>query len=320
MMRWIGGLVLLVLSGLVWPVPLHAQSPIPTASPGGSLVVARSRAIALVDPATRQEQPLVLDLGSGLVRQPAWDPGHTRVTFSWYARRPGERIGGSEILVLQSSGGPPTTLVPREDDGLILDSPTWSRDGQTLFFESQASASQPPRIERVAAGGGRQMIVPAAGSPSVAPDGTRLLYVRQEPTPAIAVSSLADGSQRIVVDDDRFGAMASPRFSPDGAWIAFTATLGPPDRELRPLSREARSAGERVAGHNAPWDVWLVRADGSGLRRLDWLDDDELSVAWSPDGRVLAAFGVRGLVLLARDDGRAELVARGGFGGLDWAW
>ncbi len=317
-MRWVGGLVLLVLSGLVWPVALHAQSPGSGASSAGPLVVARSRAIALVDPVTRQEQPLALDLGSGIVRQPAWDPEHTRVAFSWYTRRPGERIGGSELLVLQRSGGPPTTLVPRENDGLILDSPTWSRDGQTVFFESQASAAQPPQIERVAAGGssGRQLVVPAAGSPSVAPDGTSLVYVRQEPTPAIAVLSLADGSQRTVVDDDRFGAMASPRFSPDGAWIAFTATLGPPDRELRPLSRERRS----VARHNAPWDVWLVRVDGSGLRRLDWLDDDELSVVWSPDGRLLAAFGVRGLVLLARDDGRAELVARGGFGGLDWAW
>src|SRR5437899_2235744 len=122
MMRWIGGLVLLVLSGLVWPVPLHAQSPIPTASPAGPLV----------------------------------------------------------------------------------------------------------------------------GAPR--------LHVRQERTPAMAVLSPVDGSQRMVVDDDRFGAMASPRFAPDGAWIAFTATLGPPDRELRPLSREAWPAAERVAAHNAPWD------------------------------------------------------------------
>ena len=59
--------------------------------------------------------------------------------------------------------------------------------------------------------------------------------------------------------------------------------------------------------------------DGSGLRHLDWLDDDELSVAWSPDGRTLAAFGVAGLVLLAPDDPRPRIIAGGGFGGLDWA-
>jgi Tol biopolymer transport system component len=321
MMRWIGGVIVLLLSGLVPPAPGLAQLPPGLAAAGSTLAVARSRAIGLVDPTTGQEQALALDLGPGLVRQPTWAPGGARLAFSWFARRPGERVGGSELLLLDGANRSPSVLVSRADDGLILDSPVWSRDGRTLYFESQRSAAQQPDVERIAADGrDREVVVRAATSPALAPDGAHLLYVRQEPTPAIAVLRLADGGRRVVVDDPRFGAMASPRFSPDGAWIAFTATLGPPDRDLLPKSRGPEPAAPRVLRHGPPWDVWLVRADGTGLRHLNWLDDDELSVAWGPDGGTLAAFGAAGLVLLSRDGGRVEPLARGGFGGLDWAW
>jgi Tol biopolymer transport system component len=316
----IGGVLLLALSLLSWPSPDGARPPAEAGPLAGQLIVARSRALGLMDAATRQEESLPLDLGPGLVRGPAWAPGRTRLAFSWFARRPGEQVGGSEIMVLDRAGGAPATLVSRAADGQILDAPVWSRDGRTLFFESQASAAQAPQLERVAADGSqRQLVLRAASGLSPAPDGSRFVCVRQEPEPALVVGDLADGSQQVVVDDPRFGALASPRFSPDGAWIAFTATLGPPDGELRPLSRD-RPPGAHVARHNAPWAVWLVQPDGRGLRRLDWLDDDELSIAWGPDSRTLAAFGVTGLVLLDRDAGRPEFLARGGFGGLDWAW
>jgi hypothetical protein len=316
----VGSILLLALSALAWQSPRGVQPAAGAVLLAGQLVVARGQALGFVDEATGREESLPLPLGPGFVRAPAWAPGRARVAFSWFARQPEEQIGGSEILVLDPPAGAPTVLVSRHQDGLILDAPIWSLDGQTLFFESQAFAAQPPQLERVAADGSqRQVVLPGASAVALAPDGRHFVCVCHEPSPVLLVGSLVDGSQQILVDDARFGAFASPRFSPDGTWIAFTATLGPPDSPLR-----LQHAGDRAAGsvsvHNPPWAVWLVHADGSGLRHLDWLDDDELSIAWGPDSQTLAAFGVAGLVLLDRDTGHPQPLARGGFGGLDWAW
>src|SRR5437016_1073064 len=109
-LRWAGVALVLAASGLAWPRPSQAQLTAPASSAAGVLAVARSRSVGLVDPATRQEQALPFDLGPGLLREPAWAPGQTRLAFSWYARRAGERVGGSELMVLDRAGGQPAVL------------------------------------------------------------------------------------------------------------------------------------------------------------------------------------------------------------------
>ena len=56
----------------------------------------------------------------------------------------------------------------------------------------------------------------------------------------------------------------TPQFSPDGEWIAF--------------------ASER----SGSTDIWIGRRDGSGLRRLTFLDGLAGTPRWSPDGRSIA--------------------------------
>ncbi len=60
------------------------------------------------------------------------------------------------------------------------------------------------------------------------------------------------------------GNNSDPCWSPDGRLIAFTST---------------RSGSQ---------DIWVMRADGSGLRRVTTARSDENSPTWSPDGRWLA--------------------------------
>jgi Tol biopolymer transport system component len=326
-MRWAWRLLgpILLLGSLA---PLGAPAPgpgstvaaaQPLAPDAGLVAVARGRGIGVVDAAGGGERLLPLDLGDGLARQPTWAPDRGRLALGWLSRRAGERTGGGEILLLPSTGGSPTVIVPRDADGVMLDNPAWAPDGRTLFFESQLSASQYPRIEQVGADGrDRRLLLARAGAPSPMPGG-QLLYVRQDQQPAIALLNLADGSQRVLVDDARFFGFASPRASPDGEWIAFAATGGPVGRAAQPRARfDALPLGKPVA-HGLPWRVWLVRADGTGLRALDWEDDDELTVAWAPGGRLLAAYGVAGLVLLSPETAEVRPLAQGGFGGMDWA-
>jgi hypothetical protein len=71
--------------------------------------------------------------------------------------------------------------------------------------------------------------------------------------------------------------------------------------------------------HGEPWNVWTVRPDGTDLRRIGWLQEDEPLVTWSPDGRWLGVLGAGGLWLLDPNcvaDPRR--IADGGFGAIDW--
>jgi len=74
----------------------------------------------------------------------------------------------------------------------------------------------------------------------------------------------ADGSQRVLARN-----AAHPAWSPDGRAIAF----------------------ERAAPQGDPFsaiwtdDIWVVHADGTGLRRLTSSPMTENEPAWSPDGR-----------------------------------
>jgi len=81
-------------------------------------------------------------------------------------------------------------------------------------------------------------------------------------------SAPAQQAGRFTVHDliamDRIG---SPQVSPDGDWVAFTVSE---------LDREA---------NRRRTDIWLVRTDGSGLRRLTTDPATDFNPVWSPDGR-----------------------------------
>src|SRR5438093_8420710 len=59
---------------------------------------------------------------------------------------------------------------------------------------------------------------------------------------------------------------------------------GSPTATLFPYTTLFRSVGTRTAlAHGFPWDVWLVNADGSGLRQVPDVQNDDPSVARSEE-------------------------------------
>jgi TolB protein len=62
--------------------------------------------------------------------------------------------------------------------------------------------------------------------------------------------------------------VSEPAWSPDGQHIAFAG------------SRNLKSGGYLTT------DLFVMNADGSGLRRLAKLPGDEHDPDWSPDGRL----------------------------------
>lgn len=99
-----------------------------------------------------------------------------------------------------------------------------------------------------------------------------MLIARAAAIACLAGLPLAAAQARGVVAEDvyRLQAVASPRLSPDGEWIAYTVTT--PDREA-----DADQA-----------DIWLARWDGSRTIQATSHKASEHSPRWSPDGRRLA--------------------------------
>jgi Tol biopolymer transport system component len=122
---------------------------------------------------------------------------------------------------------------------------------------------------------------------------------------------------------DPLADLVSQAPAPDGAWIAFSAGGSAFDAGGRCLSTTPLGLliGPGVAqAHSIPKEAWRVGRDGSGLTRLTSLCLDDPSLAWSPDGRWIAAYGGAGLVLVRADGSLARSVSPdGGYGGVDWA-
>ena len=76
--------------------------------------------------------------------------------------------------------------------------------------------------------------------------------------------------ERLLVED-----AAEPAWSPDGESIAFTSSR---DRFGETCFHDCSVNGE----------IYVARADGTGLRRLTTSRAQETSPAWSPDGKRIA--------------------------------
>jgi Tol biopolymer transport system component len=86
------------------------------------------------------------------------------------------------------------------------------------------------------------------------------------------MNSDGSGKMRLTSGPGTDGCAASPVWSPDGSRIAFVRNYDDPsgsDREF-------------------PGEIYVIRGDGTGLRRLTGRIIDVSQPEWSPDGRALA--------------------------------
>ena len=101
---------------------------------------------------------------------------------------------------------------------------------------------------------------PDYGAPYWAPDGERVAVVGGA-TLYIANRDGADRKQLTLARVEALVEGEGPAWSPDGQWIAFTGSR----------------ASTRCCGNE---DLYVIRPDGSGLRRLTRTKASESGVAW----------------------------------------
>ena len=103
--------------------------------------------------------------------------------------------------------------------------------------------------------------------PDISPNGDRIIYVRNDTsTQSLWIADLDDieGTQELLVDSERFEQVYTPRFSPDGSQVAYSAW---------------RKGGYR--------DIHVIDLDTRRVTRVTHDRAMDTGPAWSPDGKTL---------------------------------
>jgi serine/threonine-protein kinase len=256
-------------------------------------------------------------------------------------------LAPSSIVIVPVSGGAARSVT---DSVSLNQSPAWSPDGGTLYYVSNRQGTRDVYALRVARSGLAQAAPVrlttglGAHSVTISADGTHMVYavysssanVWAVPIPNDTVVTDAAASQ--VTSGNQ--TVEGVRVSADRKWLVYDSDLsgnsdvyriplsgGEPERITSSQVDEFRGVlspdGKELAYHTfetGARTLFVLPLDGGPPRRLTGSSREGLSMAnWSPDGRALAAFNLRGsTVHVMRHDASGRwseprLVARDGW-------
>lgn len=155
-------------------------------------------------------------------------------------------------LRLPDRPGAPANIVRLTSDNGFTGWPSLSSDGKLLAFAS--NRAEPDNydiyLRPVAEGSQSKRLTSAPGNdtaPAISPVGDQIAFESQREPAGIYVMPLLGGEARLIAKGG-----STPRYSPDGAWIAYHAL----DHSARGLP----AANNRIVN----WRTWIVSADGGG--------------------------------------------------------
>lgn len=191
----------------------------------------------------------------GVLNAPEFSPDGTEITFT----RGNPNTGQLQIMVMDRNG---------ENAGNIPQvfgwDPTWSPDGTQILFASGPQADvQLFVVDRN--GGGLQQIsdLPAIrGRSDWSPDGQFIVTYSGPSWNREVYIMNADGSNARQLTPGG-GNSQGPSFSPDGNWVAFTAYFD-------------------NYGEDHGCEIYIIRIDGTDLRRLTNNDYCDYQPRWGP--------------------------------------
>ncbi len=179
--------------------------------------------------------------------------GYTYTSLTWAPsgdRLAAECWGDVSIFDLRSGQSHPIPVSSRPWPS----DPDWSPDGKRLAVSvpnnGGVSVVNPD-------GTGLAPLLSNATDATWSPDGKRLAFVVSAVDHEYIMIANADGSGRTRVTPDSIAFFEAPTWSSDGKWLAFHA--------LTTLCSRAGTPSQYCYTH---YGIFVVRADGSGLKRL----------------------------------------------------
>ena len=250
----------------------------PSWSPDGTALVFATENVVTEPAGVGSSEIWTVDITTGQSRkvegaiggQPQWSPHGQRIAY--WTNRGADRPGGQrDIWTVPAAGGAPSSVT---DDAAVDWNPVWSPDGRFLYFVSDRGGSinvwRTSIDERsgTVLDGPSPISTPSAFSVhlSFSRDGTRLAYASIVERWNVQKVSFDPSLERVAGDPVWVTRGSTiwwrPVPSPDGAWVAFYSGIGQED-------------------------IYIVRSDGSELRRLTNDRAYDRRPAWSPDGKRL---------------------------------
>jgi len=151
--------------------------------------------------------------------------------------------------------------------------PTWSPDGRAIAYRHQTGDESTADIFMIDSEGSRlRNLTRSPGladwGPDWSPEGEWMAWNTEGDTDMDLGLVHPDGTGRRVIKPGVY--VEYPAWSPDGRQIAFMSP-----------------------GEGTQYDIYVMNADGTDVRRLTEFPDDDGWPAWSPDGRQIVFSSVR---------------------------
>jgi Tol biopolymer transport system component len=309
-----------VETGTVRPL---AEGGLPAWSPDGRLIAfLRGPRLHVVDVGGGEVRPVAAGMVvSGVAAfPPAWSPDGARLVFAGGEDDGNGSARSSEIQVIRVADGTVTSLTTR---GGAKSGPRWSPDGRTIVFSENARTEPKTELVVVGADGSGRRLLTRGGrftydlNPAWSPDGAWVAFTRGRAetfaTDVMVVRRDGSGLRRLTQPRSGLSPYESPAWSRDGRTVFYARGSSDRDHDLfavAPGGGAVRRLTDNVVRDSYPsWspdgsliafvrtlaygpprrvryneELFVMRADGTGQRRLTRFRFEDLMPSWSPDG------------------------------------
>jgi len=219
---------------------------------------------------------------------------------------------GSDLWISNRDGSGRKELLRHSAPGEFISRPNWLPNGKQIVFDVRGTKQdgQPDlRVESLDLDTmARQRLAADAVEPALHPDGKTLAYVSINPRTQheqLMVADITTGQAKPLTSADATQVYnIELAWSPDGEWLAWGAA----DPTVKAPTGSGGLRAATATLHPFLQDVWVIKRDGTGLKRLADIGESQPSLAWSADSQYVYALGSTNFWRLHLADGAKEII------------